>query len=44
MKYMPETEPLFTKLAGNYDRLNSICSLGIDASWRKRLAAEIGQC
>ncbi|MCH8028437.1 MAG: ubiquinone/menaquinone biosynthesis methyltransferase [Candidatus Dadabacteria bacterium] len=41
---MPETEPLFTKLAGNYDRLNSICSLGIDASWRKRLAAEIGQC
>ncbi|MGQ0794325.1 MAG: ubiquinone/menaquinone biosynthesis methyltransferase [Deltaproteobacteria bacterium] len=39
---MPETKSLFNRVAKNYDRLNSLFSLGIDKSWRRRLIREIG--
>lgn len=38
---MPETKSLFNRVAKRYDLLNTIFSLGMDKSWRKRLAEEV---
>lgn len=38
---MPDTKELFDKVAKNYDRLNSLFSLGIHSSWRKKLSSRI---
>ena len=38
---MPETVPLFNKVAKHYDSLNTLFSLGMDTLWRKRLAEEL---
>lgn len=38
---MPETRHLFNKIAGHYDLLNTVFSLGIDRYWRKELYGEI---
>ncbi|HEX3037346.1 MAG TPA: bifunctional demethylmenaquinone methyltransferase/2-methoxy-6-polyprenyl-1,4-benzoquinol methylase UbiE [Thermodesulfobacteriota bacterium] len=38
---MPETKSLFNRVAEHYDLLNTIFSLGMDRSWRKRLAEEV---
>lgn len=37
---MPDTKELFDRVAKNYDRLNSLFSLGIHRSWRKKLASQ----
>lgn len=42
MKPTPETlSPMFDRAAEGYDRLNSLMSLGQDASWRRAMVAEI---
>jgi demethylmenaquinone methyltransferase / 2-methoxy-6-polyprenyl-1,4-benzoquinol methylase len=38
---MPETKSLFNRVAKHYDLLNTLFSLGMDKSWRKRLAHEV---
>lgn len=38
---MPETSHLFDKIAGHYDLLNTVFSLGIDKYWRKKLSCEV---
>ena len=38
---MPETTPLFNKIAKHYDFLNTLFSFGMDRIWRRRLAEEI---
>jgi len=38
---MPETVPLFNKVAKHYDSLNTFFSLGMDSQWRRRLAQEL---
>lgn len=34
----------FTKLAGEYDRLNHVLSMGLDRYWRRRGAKLLGEC
>ncbi len=38
---MPQTVPLFDKVAKHYDSLNTFFSLGMDTLWRKKLALEL---
>jgi len=38
---MPETTPLFNKIAKHYDSLNTFFSFGMDKLWRKRLVEQI---
>ncbi len=38
---MPQTVPLFNKVAKHYDSLNTFFSLGMDTLWRKKLAQEL---
>lgn len=38
---MPETVPLFNKVAKHYDSLNTFFSLGMDSQWRRRLTQEL---
>lgn len=38
---MPETVPIFDKVAKHYDSLNTFFSLGMDTLWRNRLAEEL---
>lgn len=38
---MPQTVPLFNKVAKHYDSLNTFFSLGMDTLWRKKLAHEL---
>lgn len=38
---MPETSHLFDKIAGHYDLLNTVFSLGTDKYWRKELSGEV---
>ena len=38
---MPETVPLFNKVAKHYDSLNTFFSLGMDSQWRRQLTQEL---
>lgn len=38
---MPQTVPLFNKVAKHYDSLNTFFSLGMDTLWRKKLTQEL---
>lgn len=38
---MPETKEIFDEVAGHYDWLNTLFSLGIHKLWRKKLASQL---
>ena len=40
---MPSVADIFTRVAGRYDRLNHILSLGLDVLWRRRALARLGK-
>lgn len=40
---MPETKTIFSSVARHYDLLNRLLSLGIDKTWRKKLAEKTGE-